>query len=996
MRLRKILYICTTMRLKYRIIGAIVCSGLSFPSFAQNLIGQIVSKNGGKPIAFASVLIKENRLYAFTDEQGKFIIKNIPAGKFTAIVSCLGYAEQNITVTIGRDGGKMNVMLSEDNLQLDEVQVVARRKQNDLTTAYTIDRKTLDNQQIVSLSDIAQLLPGGKSINPSLMNDSRLSLRSNSGERGNASFGTAIEVDGVRMNNNAMMGETAGVSTRNISASNIESVEIVPGIASVEYGDLTGGIVRVKTRKGGSPYILEGSINQTTRQIALHKGWDLGEKRGLLNVSLEHARSFSDPASPYTAYQRNGLSLHYMNVFSAQTTPLTLNIGVTGNVGGYNSKADPDRNLDDYQKVGDNSFTGNLQLDWLLNKSWISNVNFLATLSYTNRKSEQYENQSSSSTQPYIHTLTQGYNIAQDYDSNPTANIILGPTGYWYLRSYNSSKPLSYSLKLKGNWNKVFGSLNNRVLLGVEWSGSRNNGEGTYYEDMRYAPTWRSYPYKDLPTLNNLAIYAENKLVYTLTDHQQASLTAGLREDLTAISGSVYGNVGSLSPRINGRYDINFSQKDWLQAVSIHAGWGKSVKLPSFQVLYPSPSYRDLLAFGSTSDARNRSYYAYYTQPSAAQYNPNLKWQSAYQWDMGIEIKTKIADINLSFFRSRVTNPYMSTTLYAPFTYKYTPPSSIQGINIPAENRQFTIDRNSGIVTVSDRTGTTAPMVLAYENRNTYTTNTTFVNADPLTRYGLEWIVDFKQIKPIRTQIRLDGRYYHYKAQDGTLFADVPLGLNNRQSDGQPYQYIGYYQGGAASSTNYTANASVANGNVSGQVDLNATFTTHIPKIRLIVALRIESSLYQYSRALSNHAYVVESGNQFFGEPYDGHSENKTLVVYPEYYTTWDQPNTLIPFAERLKWAETHDRNLFNDLAQLVVRSNYPYTMNPNKLSAYWSANFSVTKEIGNHVSISFYANNFFNTLAKVKSSQTGLETSLFGSGYVPSFYYGLSLRLKI
>ena len=78
------------------------------------------------------------------------------------------------------------------------------------------------------------------------------------------------------------------------------------------------------------------------------------------------------------------------------------------------------------------------------------------------------------------------------------------------------------------------------------------------------------------------------------------------------------------------------------------------------------------------------------------------------------------------------------------------------------------------------------------------------------------------------------------------------------------------------------------------------------------------------------------------------------------------------------------------------MRSNYNYTLNPNRISAYYSANFSVTKEIGEHISISFYANNFFNNMSKVHSSQTDLDTALFGSGYLPSFYYGLSLRLKL
>ena len=83
-------------------------------------------------------------------------------------------------------------------------------------------------------------------------------------------------------------------------------------------------------------------------------------------------------------------------------------------------------------------------------------------------------------------------------------------------------------------------------------------------------------------------------------------------------------------------------------------------------------------------------------------------------------------------------------------------------------------------------------------------------------------------------------------------------------------------------------------------------------------------------------------------------------------------------------------------MAKLVVRTNYAYLMNPNNLSSYYSANLSVTKEIGDHVSVSFYANNFLNNMGKVKSSQTGIESSLFGSGYIPSFYYGLSLRIKI
>ena len=73
-----------------------------------------------------------------------------------------------------------------------------------------------------------------------------------------------------------------------------------------------------------------------------------------------------------------------------------------------------------------------------------------------------------------------------------------------------------------------------------------------------------------------------------------------------------------------------------------------------------------------------------------------------------------------------------------------------------------------------------------------------------------------------------------------------------------------------------------------------------------------------------------------------------------------------------------------------MVRSNYPYVMNPNRISSYYSANISVTKEIGDHVSLSFYANNFTNSRRAVASYATGVAAI-----FTPDFYYGLSLRLK-
>ena len=981
--------------------------GLS-TTLAQHVIvaGRITDDDTHKPIAFATILMKENGYWAITGDDGSFSMKNIPVGKATLTIQCLGYATRQLTLDIVKDIPRLRITLKQETLKLDEVTVTAQRKNNESTTSYTIDRTALDNQQIVSVSDLSTLLPGGKTVNATLMNDNRMALRSGSQEGGNASFGTAIEVDGIRIDNNAAAGETAGASTRAISSSNIESVEIVTGIPSVEYGDLSNGVVKVNTRKGKSPFIVEGKMNQHTKQIALNKGFDLGHNKGVLNASIEHAKSFSDIASPHTAYQRNILSLHYMNIFMRESAPLTLNVGVTGNIGGYHAEADPDNELDDYSKVRDNALRANFELNWLLNKRWITNLSLRGAFSTSDRTSESSAHTNSATTLAYIHAMNEGYFIATNYDSNPDAPVILGPTGYWNVKQYSASKPMNWSLRLKGDWTRRFGKVMSRLMLGAEYTGSRNNGRGTYYDDLRYAPTWREFRHDDLPTLNNIALYAEEKVTIKTSKLSRMELTAGLRDDITMISGSDYGTVNSLSPRFNGRYIFwQNRRKHTITDLVLHAGWGKSVKLPSFQILYPTPSYYDTEVFRSQSTADNTTLSAWYCRPSKAIYNPDLKWQYTNQTDIGIEMNIKGTRISLSAFHHRTYNAYMASNVYTPFSYNYTPVASLENVSIPSADRIYTIDQE-GIITISDATGTMSPIRLdvdqngnkLYNTRRFYQTNTRYINASPIDRYGLEWIVDFKQIKALNTSLRLDGNYYYYKSADETLFASMNNSNTKMTGTQEPYQYIGWYRGTNSAGAAVT---SVANGAISKALNLNTTITTHIPKIRLIVALRLEATLYNYHKAISEldgavRGIALNSQADYVGTPFDSNTENKYIAVYPEYYSTWDNPDEKIPFAEKFLWAKDNDPTLYNDLCNLVVKSNTPYTMDPNRISAYYSANLSITKEIGDHVSVSFYANNFFNNMKTVHSSQTDLNTSLFSSSYIPSYYYGLSLRLKL
>lgn len=956
--------------------------------------GRVIDESTLQPLPYAIVKVSNLDLWATTDANGTFAIENIPQGPTSIEVRTLGYVTRTVQFNINRNTDLKNIRLKEENLSIPGVEVTARKKSTIGTTTYSIDRNTLDHSQALSLNDIMALLPGGQTVNSTLTDDSRMTLRSASGERGNAAFGTAIEVDGMRLNNNASMSETQSASTRNISTSNIESIEVIAGIPGVEYGDISNGVVKVNTRRGHTPWIMEASMNPYTRQVALSKGMALAHNAGTLNFSLEHARSFTDIASPHTAYSRNIMSATYNKVFRLKGSSLNLTTSLTGNIGGYNSEADPDAFRDTYQRQRDNQLRANLQIDWLCNskRSGVFNVALQAAFSTADRRSESYTNTSSSSTQAYLHTMTNGYAIAKDYaDGMGAGDIILGPTGYWYVRSFNDQKPVTMQLKLKGEWTRRILGAVNKLTVGTELNSTRNNGQGTYYDDMRLAPTWRPYDYSLLPTMHSMAMYVEERLTIG-----RLMLVGGLRDDITMISGSDYGTAASLSPRLNARYNIIKGKN---ASLTLHAGYGKSVKLPSFQVLYPADTYTDRLVFTPGSTADGKAYYAYYTDVQRALYNSNLKWQHANQVEAGLDATVGKARLSVSAFWSRTYNPYQTLNVYTPFAYNQTSQSALEGCGIAAADRIYDVNPNTGVVSVTSATdGHT--VTLPYSTRRTYTANRQYVNGSPVTRYGLEWVAEMPIISNRHTlglSLRIDGKYYHYRGIDNTLIAGSPNGIGDQAESSDVQPLIGYYVGSNVTSASTASTPTVSNGMLDKGCSLNTTLTARIPRLRLIMTMRLEATLLNYRRNLSDNRTTIalnEAGD-VTGTKYTGQTDHY-VAVYPEYYSTWDNPSERIPFAEALLAAKDNNPTLYRQLSNLIVRSNTAYYFNPQDVSAYCSANFSVTKEIGKWVSLSFYANNFFNNLASVRNTQTGLKTSLFDSGYVPKFYYGASVRVKL
>ena len=978
---------------------------ISAYAVAANVNGRIFDADKKLAIEAAVVTLPERRLWSVTNDKGEFVINNVPEGNHTVIVTCLGYKKTEFSITVTDKDNNFLLNISPDNLALEEVVVTAKENKYNSATSYVIDSKALEHQQVTAVTDITSLLPGGKTAKTNNLTSGakRFEIRSESGELGNPTFMTAVEIDGLRLSNNATMSgvdgtrgsfnSLYGTDTRNIQMSNIESVEVITGIPSVEYGDVAGGMVLINTKKGYTPFDISFSSAPGLKSASVSKGFDLGSNAGHLNFGLESSTSTADIASPYTKYSRNGLTISYNNTIGKGTsTPFIINAGVSGNVGGYNSKSDPDNFTDTYTRQKDNAIRAHAGFDWMINKPYLTRIEAKAYVNYADKEHEVKTNKSSSTSTLAFHGTEEGYFIATDFEKDPEADISLIPAGYWYETEYCQDRPIEYGASLKLNHNLTIGRFFNKIKVGANFSTTGNLGRGIFYDDPLYTPTWREYRFDEIPFMKNGALYAEDNLTFPL-GNTLLQLNGGIRYDVTKVDGSDYGTTSALSPRFSGTYTIIDNPYSFVSNLKLRGGIGESVKLPAFSVLYPDPSYAQRLTFAPGALADGTIYYAYYIMPSERIYNPDLKMQRTRQMEIGGDIQLGKVKISLNAYRNRSYNGYTLTNQYTPYSYKFTDQRAIEGTSIPVNDRQYYVDRETGIVTMYDKNGIYSPAELEYSEKKTYKSNSTASNISPILREGLEWIADIGRIKSIYTSFRLDGNFYHYKGVNEELTSYLPTSSQN-MANGDPYKYIGIYAGSNGVS-------GVSNGSETRKVNLNLTATTNIPKIKLLVSLRVESTLYHSTRYLSeyngkSYGRVLSDRSDYIGSAGDIYGGDSYVAVYPVYYTSYDDMTTLIPFEEKFLWARENDTELYNELAKLVSKSNTSYYFNRNKLSPYFTANLTVSKEIGKHFLLSFYANNFLNNLGKVTNSWNNNESSLFNSSYIPSFNYGLSLKIKI
>ncbi len=791
---------------KVSILLSALLFGIFVSAYSQNglnLKGKVLNKKTGEVVIGAAVQLEELELWTITNEKGQFEFKNIIPQTYTIHVRCLCFENLTTTTVINRNTvDDLILKLVPTSYDMKEVNVLAK-KGNNISTSTNIGSAAIEHVQATSLSDIMQLLPGNIAENPDLSKPQQISIRE-IGTDDNTSMGTAIIIDNAPVSNDANLqtlsvassreGEFStvvgtGIDLRQISTDNIESIEVIKGIPSVIYGDLTSGAVVVKTKAGASPLSVKLKADPKIKQMAFNKGLKIPSTNDFLNINFDYLSSFSDVTSKYKGYKRVTGQMAYSRVFMKATTPLSFNTKLSYYGTIDNEKTDPDAMVaNEEYRTENQGVRMNMYGSWALKKKLISNLKYTFSLSYTHQESYQKKYRTSSGgVQPISLSLVEGENYGIYLPTEQLTELTV------------DGKPVNVFAQV--TYDKFINFDNgiiNKILFGGEYRLSGNYGEGQIY-DITNPPfisnsSSRPRSFRDIPSLQNYSVYLENKIIIPIKQ-TRLDIQGGARLnnyqpfDLFSSSIGFY-----LEPRLNIRYTLlNKMNNQVFDLLSFSFGMGKTFKSPSLIYLYPDKAYYDLPVLDYyTGDPATQSSVFYSMNFNTE--NPDLKPYENLKKEIGLDFKIGRISGNVTAFEEELTNGFQFEPKYEFINgYKYITDSI--PIGVKPDISTLPVEYYNHII------GYRSP-------KNNQQTN----------KSGIEFNLNFGKIKSLYTSFTLDGAYL----KTTRYYSTMDYEHHPSSASSEPLPDIGMYPGGESK--------------VSERLNTNLRMVTQIPQLRIILS----------------------------------------------------------------------------------------------------------------------------------------------------------------
>ena len=229
---------------------------LSTQLIGQEIIGKVLDADTKAPLPFANISLNNSSIGTTTNEDGDFILKNVPLGRHDIAATYLGYATKYINQILVSSGKQTEVifLLKPSSVTLDDVVVTYHKGRN----------QTLNN--MAGINGVLLSVDEGKRMAGSLADPARLAMNFAgvaSGNlqdnaivvRGNSPKGILWRVEGVEVFNPNHMagGNIAGGGFLNIFSTNLLSnSDFFTGAFPSEYGNALSGVFDINLRNGNT------------------------------------------------------------------------------------------------------------------------------------------------------------------------------------------------------------------------------------------------------------------------------------------------------------------------------------------------------------------------------------------------------------------------------------------------------------------------------------------------------------------------------------------------------------------------------------------------------------------------------------------------------------------------------------------------------------------------------------------------------------------------
>lgn len=646
----------------------------------------------------------------------------------------------------------------------------------------------IEHVQSISAADLMQLLPGGLTGNfggPRYFTVREINFR-NGGNRTSTSIaeGMQIVLDGSPLHHNADISSPYnGMDTRFLSMNEIQQAEVIRGIPSAQYGNLTNGLLKLKTRTGQMPLTVGIRYTPSLKQYTAGKGFAISPLGHTLNLLAD-----------YTAqkiFHTGGLRIANQYQWQPSGTPLLLNLSYTGRFGGEKVFVSEDKQS--WQQRQEHRFA--LGSEWKPGRKLLQSLSLRFDLSATKSNSYKYDINSNPK-QMATDAMQSGEWLATVLPNNYHCERFTEDLPLYAEAEVIASTRLPLATKDTETGGQV------ELKAGASWRSEGNRGKGIDF-DVMLPPGEGSRPvsYSDIPFLHEGVLFVES-----LFRWPKLTVQAGIRYQ-TMMSRD-YPLMSSAEPRLNLSW-MAFSSPRY--ALRLKAGAGLLGQMPRVGMLYPEAIYDDRISFSYNDPERGYALGVVTVHAPGTIQNKALSPTLNRKIEGGLSLEAPAVNLDATFFYEHQTGGFAYTTDYLPFSYRKYDYLYEEGLRPEYKNGQVMVD------------GQPVP----YREQTEFTTINLPVNATVCRKQGVELTADFGTFQPLRTSFIADGRWLRIRRNNTVLSGHK----ESYDVDGVEYPLAGFYDKTSGQSGNET---------VTEQITSNFRFITRIPQIGLVTTLTLQ------------------------------------------------------------------------------------------------------------------------------------------------------------